>query len=739
MAARAQSAAGKKERVHAPAADGQPEAAPQSEAAEKQLAQLAGALREDRTTAYARLTAYANKYAANELGARAALALGYYDFTKGRQMQAQRWLERAARQAERAGHDSLLREYVLYWLTQVNRAMGHQAEALAQLEEFRQQFPESVMTEQAVQSLAETSLALGRADRALAALEAYDKAASKPPLLLLRAQAREQAGQASAAADDYRAVYYRFPLSDEADIAGKRLSGLARSLGEELPSIAPEQQIALQAGRAAAFFDVRRWSEARSEYEKLMPLLEKTPNGVERERTELRIAYSRGMLGSAPSALESLALTDPELDAERLYRLSQLRRSQDQESEMLALIEQLASRHPQSPWSEEGLYAAGNYFWVNLDRQRAAAYYQRVLERFPSGKYAYSAHWRLAWLAYLERRPEAAELFEEHLRRFPGSSYAADAVYWLGRAAEHAENVAHARSFYLKCQERFPQSYFGERAADRLRALGPEPVNSAEFLALIPAPPPLPSLDEAIPPAANERWARAQALRTIAFDASAELELRAAYATTGSARLLLEAAQFAIQAGHYASGIATVRQLYPQLEARKLEEVPLPVWRAVYPLPYESSLRRAATRQRVAPMLVAGLIRQESTFQPDAVSRAGAVGLMQVLPKTGRKLAPRLKLRYARTRLFDPEYNLRLGTLYLADLVKAFGSLEAALAAYNAGEDRVTSWEAERRFEEPAEFAESIPFTETREYVQIVLRNAEIYRRLYEKPLWSAP
>jgi soluble lytic murein transglycosylase len=125
------------------------------------------------------------------------------------------------------------------------------------------------------------------------------------------------------------------------------------------------------------------------------------------------------------------------------------------------------------------------------------------------------------------------------------------------------------------------------------------------------------------------------------------------------------------------------------------------------------------------------LIRQESTFLPDAISRAGAVGLMQVLPSTGRALARRERLPYSRHRLFNPEYNLRLGITHLAALVSSYGSIEKALAAYNAGEHRVAAWTANGDYAEPAEFVESIPFTETREYVQIVMRNAEVYRRLY--------
>jgi soluble lytic murein transglycosylase len=130
-------------------------------------------------------------------------------------------------------------------------------------------------------------------------------------------------------------------------------------------------------------------------------------------------------------------------------------------------------------------------------------------------------------------------------------------------------------------------------------------------------------------------------------------------------------------------------------------------------------------------MVAAGLIRQESTFQADAVSPKDAVGLMQVLPKTGKLLARQLKVRYTKNKLFEPDFNLQVGMVYVSGLLRWSGAPEYALAAFNAGEDRIAAWRAERNYEEIPELVESIPFTETRDYVQIVLRNAEVYRMIY--------
>jgi soluble lytic murein transglycosylase len=173
------------------------------------------------------------------------------------------------------------------------------------------------------------------------------------------------------------------------------------------------------------------------------------------------------------------------------------------------------------------------------------------------------------------------------------------------------------------------------------------------------------------------------------------------------------------------------RLIVPNFDARKFSDVPLIIWRTLYPLPYEAALRREAAKNNFDPMLAAGLIRQESTFQADAVSHKNAVGLMQVLPQTGKLMARQLKVRYTKNSLFEPDFNLQVGMVYVAGLLRGLGAPEYALAAFNAGEDRIALWRSERNYEEIPELVESIPFTETRDYVQIVLRNAEVYRMIY--------
>jgi soluble lytic murein transglycosylase len=165
----------------------------------------------------------------------------------------------------------------------------------------------------------------------------------------------------------------------------------------------------------------------------------------------------------------------------------------------------------------------------------------------------------------------------------------------------------------------------------------------------------------------------------------------------------------------------------------EISELPKAYWQILFPRPYWSDLTRYAGSNGLDPYLVASLIRQESEFNPEAVSRADAYGLMQLLPKVGKGLAHELRIRhFATDDLTKPTLNLQLGTRYFRQTLDEFGGqVEYALAAYNAGSDRVRDWRSNGTYRDIAEFVESIPFTETREYVQAIMRNANIYRSLY--------
>ena len=179
--------------------------------------------------AYEKLSSFATKNASTVWGARAALALGYEDYTKNRLPQALNWFAKAKK-------DALLSEYVLYWSAQAKRGQKNMAGAFADLQTFQQEYPNSAMREQFLEAYAPTARDTGHAQEAIEALNAYPPTNTRPVLLLERAQAYKLAHQLPRAAKDYQTLYYKYPLSDEAKAAATALPQIARELGREYSS-----------------------------------------------------------------------------------------------------------------------------------------------------------------------------------------------------------------------------------------------------------------------------------------------------------------------------------------------------------------------------------------------------------------------------------------------------------------------------------------------------------------------
>ena len=232
--------------------------------------------------------------------------------------------------------------------------------------------------------------------------------------------------------------------------------------------------------------------------------------------------------------------------------------------------------------------------------------------------------------------------------------------------------------------------------------------------------------------ATQTRIERSRMLRAGGLNDLAVAELRFGIRTDGQPALLAMELADSADAPHQALRI--MKSSSPDYLNLPVPAAPRKFWELLFPLPYRTDLVRDAKDRDLDPYLLAGLIRQESEFNPQAVSRAKAYGLTQIRPATGRQFARKAGVPKFTTRvLSQPGANLKIGTSILRSMLdQQGGKLEQTLAAYNAGPERVVQWMSWNTYREPAEFVESIPFTETRDYVQAVLRNAEMYRRLYQ-------
>ena len=352
----------------------------------------------------------------------------------------------------------------------------------------------------------------------------------------------------------------------------------------------------------------------------------------------------------------------------------------------------------------------------------ASKWYAETVMRFPRSMHAGTALMRLGLIAFEIGDYEAAvEHFDTYRVRFPRQNWFQAASYWSARSKEAAEDTAAARVLYLETVGYSPVTFYGIQSAQR------SGIEAWDELTLRtqPAAPDL----EAYYAGVLEHM---DLLRQIGWSGRAVRDLRAARRSrTDTTGQLLALALALNEAGWTSEGIT----LGWEVHRRKGGQWSVALMKAIYPLPYRAAVEQSAAREGLDPGFIAGLMRQESMFDHDIVSSAGAVGLMQLMPRTATGLAGESGVTEFHTgQLEVPEINLLLGSRYLASLLRRFrGSRTGALISYNAGPHRFVTWRDFPEYSVDEElFIERIPFNETRRYVKAVEANAYIYRRLYD-------
>ena len=624
-----------------------------------------------------------------------------------------------------------INDYVLYLLADAQFAEQDYAATIQSVDSLIQQYPNSPIVPRAAVAGAKAR-AKSDPSAAIAFIEAQRSRIAQPTGDMILALAAEQAGDQARAADAYRRVYLNFPKSADALEAERSLRRLGQSLG-------PTGDLLV---RAYKLLDGAEPARAARDLESLLPALE----GRERDLARLRIGAARYAARENTAAytwLKALSFSDPDLEGQRLFHLINTARRLEKAGEVESLLEDFRQRLPNSPWRLEALASAGTFFYNGNQFAEADTVFKTCAASFTAGDKAPYCHWKSAFSDHLQRRANAAARFQEHYTRFPSSPHASAALYFRGRLFEQARDSASAKALYQRADQTFPNHYYAVLARGRLKelaAVAPSPAVTAELNA-IAWPKTAPPADYDPSPATQAIAERADLLARAAYDELAELELRSAQ--TGQPQVIaFHMAQLAQRRGEPNRGIRWVKNLFPAYFSIPLEAAPFRFWQMAYPLPWRSSLEQYAAQYSLDPFILAGLIRQESEFDTNAVSRSNARGLTQVMPATGRWLSPKVGIRgFTTAMLHTADANLRLGSFYMRMMLDTLDSnLEFTLAAYNAGKGRVDKWRTWFDYREPAEFVESIPFEETRNYVQVVIRNADFYRRLYSgRPNASTP
>ena len=344
----------------------------------------------------------------------------------------------------------------------------------------------------------------------------------------------------------------------------------------------------------------------------------------------------------------------------------------------------------------------------------AIAAYRELYRKYPSNSRADDARFRAAILDLVHGRSRpAAVAFDSIVTGFPTSNERTASRYWSGRAWKAAGDSKKAAASWEAVLADQPASYYAIASARRLNRAPWAPAAAPEKFA------PSPWVDSA--------FARIALLQRLGMDTEVRFELDGLEERAAASKESALAAANAFRShGEAPRAIRIATKMIEQgdHDAR--------IYRLAFPLVDRPELERQAKAQKLDAALVAGVIRQESAFDPHALSVANARGLMQVLPSVGAEIAKAMHYPvWSPVLLYDPDVNLQIGAAHLAAATEQYGDLTRVLAAYNAGNSRVDRWSKKTGTDDAELFAEQIPFVETRDYVRVVQRNREIYRVLY--------
>ncbi|HYH84785.1 MAG TPA: transglycosylase SLT domain-containing protein [Pyrinomonadaceae bacterium] len=629
-------------------------------------------------------------------------------------------------------------DYALWLRADASEKAGQRAEARAALEEIVRDYPDSLRARDAAIHAAELLAQDGQQSgvpTALKKLASDDDAAA----LLLTARGYEQSGEQLKALAAYRRLYFYAPVSSANDAEAS--AAFARLGSTGAPATADEATT-----RAEKLFKAKRYADAVAAYEDASGRFPETQTPQSQLRRGVA-AFNARRAADTVEALGAVPVSAGETRAEALSYLAQHYARARQWDAARSTLDEMRRAFPKSASTKRALAAAALTAKEAKNNADALFFGRIAAQAFPGEPEVAGAQFDLAWAAHdAGNFAESSRLLIEHLALYAdrNTDNRGKAGYWAARDSERAGRLAEARVIYEAMLERYDANWYGYLSGQRLEqlkksaarvasnAFAPDSLvaRAAENLKPVVMP------EETAGPPEVARLERAEQLSAAGWNDAAHAELdRALEAAPTSPRLNLAKAKLYRARNDNVQAFNVLRRSFPDYSQMEVEDMTPDEWDVFYPLAYWDTITQEARAKNLDPYTVAGLIRQESVFNPRAVSSANAYGLMQLLIPTARLTAKRYGVEASITTdalLSDPRLNIRLGTSYMRDQVDKYGRIEYVAAAYNAGPGRVVTWRATLPLQID-EWAEAIPFKETRGYVQGVVRNMLQYRRLYDE------
>lgn len=663
----------------------------------------------------------------------ASYLIGMSYRAEGKLNEAKEWLQKASDYKP-------LADYALFYLGNILQNTGDYQSAFSTFQTLIERFPESRWREEASFYAADSLSQLGRHEEARPSFERFMKenprSSLMPKTLINMAQGYEKEGMPEEAYNSYKSLWIRFPSSPEARTALARMAELISVKESSSRFAAPSFDD--RYGRICALLSGGGYREGINELVSLLKDAAKegedTPKWLTEAHLKLGEAYYRVREDEkAETVLKKITAADSpsKISEEALFLYGKVLQRSGKRGEAASVFERIGKDFPKSNFAARAVYRLADMAESDGEFATAKGIYHMLYVEFPKSSLADDSLWKEGWLSYLERNYKGASLtFRKLLNEYPYSEFADTASYWTGRAAERTGENEEAVSSYAGVINDFPLSYYAILSRGRLSYIETERpltgrVKKASFVPM--------DKHRSSDPYVSFHLNKGKALLSLGFKEDASAELSLAEGRCSDKGTLLEIARLMTNAGDYNRAKRVAINSFPDYLREDVGESDPEIWRFAFPAGFGDEVRSSAEKNSLNPYLIHAIIREESSYRFDAVSRAGAIGLMQLMPFTGSNISREIGFRdYGTNSLYRPDVNINLGTLYLKKVIDSHkGNLPLAIASYNAGPSVVAAWVSRYGTSEMDEFIERIPYSETRNYVKKVLRSYGIYERLY--------
>jgi soluble lytic murein transglycosylase len=584
---------------------------------------------------------------------------------------------------------------------------------------------------------ADTLFVIGRGAEAARLYEnllKHNVAGGDPAVALFHmAEAAQQAGRKDVAAAVFRRVHIEHPAHPLADLALERIQQVTGKPAD----ITADEHIR----RAATLAGGRKWDRALDELGLVPP---NAPQAV-RDEADFAIGMTKyrtrhDYQGSADKLLGAFERLQGDRAPQALFHGARALSRSDNDDKAIEYYHEVVRRFPKSRWAPEAQFLIG---WLEFNRARydkALPGLTELIARYPKSEFADDAMWYLGFSQYLLGRLDEAVASFQRLEKYPGEYTKSKARYWTARVLERRGLGAQSIDAYKAIVTDYPLNWYALLSMQRLAKKG---VKVGPFgLAGRGDAPVLGALEPQV--AAEAAVAKADELLAAGLRTEAGEELHAAEFSlirkyTGARALPVLFDRYRrsenwnrvyLLAETY-SGRAL--KMPPQGEGRKW-------WESAYPLAYRDLVEKYRDLGDNPEYYLFAVMRKESGFNPHDVSYADAIGLLQMIPATSKRVSEQIKHTYTDDVLYEPKENVQYGSWYIGHLLSKFKKqIPLGAGAFNAGPKPMMKWIAQHGKRPMDEFVELCAYTQTREYMKLVTDNYAHYLFLYGGKVYPVP